>query len=54
MSKLEIQPRFIEVRISPLTFRSIDVGVVLDMMIHDIDIVLRLAARSRAGSTRSA
>jgi predicted dehydrogenase len=44
MSRLEIRPRFIEVtRISPMTFRSIDVGVVLDMMIHDIDIVLRLA-----------
>ncbi len=44
MNQLAIEPRFIEViRISPLTFRSIDVGVVLDMMIHDIDIVLRLA-----------
>jgi len=44
MSNLGISPRFIEVvRISPLTFRSIDVGVVLDMMIHDIDIVLQLA-----------
>src|SRR3954452_1755244 len=44
MGRLGIEPRFIEVtRISPLTFRSIDVGVVLDMMIHDIDIVLRLA-----------
>ena len=44
MIRLGIVPRFIEVtRISPLTFRSIDVGVVLDMMIHDIDIVLRLA-----------
>ena len=44
MSKLAVEPRFIEViRISPLTFRSIDVGVVLDMMIHDIDIVLKLA-----------
>jgi predicted dehydrogenase len=44
MSRLGIKPRFIEVtRISPLTFRSIDVGVVLDMMIHDIDIVLQLA-----------
>jgi len=44
MSKLSVRPRFIEViRISPLTFRSIDVGVVLDMMIHDIDIVLKLA-----------
>ena len=45
MSRLGIVPRFIEVnRISPLTFRSIDVGVVLDMMIHDIDIVLKLSA----------
>lgn len=44
MRQLNVNPRFIEVtRISPLTFRSIDVGVVLDMMIHDIDIVLRLA-----------
>ena len=44
MDRLQIRPRFLEVtRISPLTFRSIDVGVVLDMMIHDIDIVLRLA-----------
>src|SRR4029078_9485124 len=44
MGTLGIRPRFIEVtRISPLTFRSIDVGVVLDMMIHDIDIVLMLA-----------
>jgi predicted dehydrogenase len=44
MSKVAIEPRFIEViRISPLTFRSIDVGVVLDVMIHDIDIVLQLA-----------
>ncbi|HLL89739.1 MAG TPA: Gfo/Idh/MocA family oxidoreductase [Tepidisphaeraceae bacterium] len=44
MRRINLQPRFIEViRISPLTFRSIDVGVVLDMMIHDIDIVLSLA-----------
>jgi len=44
MRKLDIRPRFMEVtRISPMTFRSIDVGVVLDMMIHDIDIVLTLA-----------
>jgi predicted dehydrogenase len=44
MARLEVAPRFIEViRISPMTFRSIDVGVVLDMMIHDIDIVLKLA-----------
>lgn len=36
-------PRFVEVdRISPMTFRSVDVGVVLDMMIHDIDVLLML------------
>ena len=44
MSEINIAPRFMEVtRVSPFSFRSIDVGVVLDMMIHDIDIVLRLA-----------
>ncbi len=44
MLDLKISPGFMEViRISPLSFRSIDVGVVLDMMIHDIDIVLQLA-----------
>ncbi len=44
MLELDIAPGFLEVaRISPLSFRSIDVGVVLDMMIHDIDIVLQLA-----------
>lgn len=44
MRTLKVAPRFIEsIRISPMTFRSIDVGVVLDMMIHDIDIVLMLA-----------
>ena len=49
MRELRIAPQFIEVvRISPLTFRSIDVGVVLDIMIHDIDIVLNLAASEPA------
>ena len=39
----EIVPRFIEVhRVSPMTFRSVDVGVVMDMMIHDLDVVLWL------------
>jgi len=39
-----ITPRFMEIsRISPMTFRSLDVGVVMDMMIHDLDIVLTLA-----------
>jgi predicted dehydrogenase len=36
-------PRFIEChRLSPFPHRSLDVGVVLDLMIHDIDIVLGL------------
>ena len=43
VSELEIQPRYIEVdRVSPMTFRSIDVGVVFDIMIHDLDIVRML------------
>ena len=47
MKRLHIEPRFIEAnRVSPYPFRSSDVGVVLDVMIHDIDIILSLA-RSR-------
>jgi predicted dehydrogenase len=39
-----IQPGYIEaVRVAPFSFRSADIGVVLDLMIHDIDIVLHLA-----------
>jgi predicted dehydrogenase len=39
-----IVPRYIEAsRVAPFPFRSTDVGVVLDLMIHDIDIVLHLA-----------
>ncbi|MBU0549472.1 MAG: Gfo/Idh/MocA family oxidoreductase [Candidatus Omnitrophica bacterium] len=41
--KLIKNPRFIEChRLSPFPYRSLDVGVVLDLMIHDIDIVLGL------------
>lgn len=36
-------PRFIEsTRLSPFPNRSMDVGVVLDVMIHDIEIILQL------------
>jgi predicted dehydrogenase len=43
MQKYAIRPKFIEAhRISPFTFRSADVGVVLDMMIHDLDLVLMM------------
>ncbi|MEM8757780.1 MAG: Gfo/Idh/MocA family oxidoreductase [Planctomycetota bacterium] len=40
---LDIIPRFIEVhRVSPMTFRSVDIGVVMDMGIHDLDVVIML------------
>jgi len=45
MKRLDIEARFIEAhRISPYPFRSTDIGVVMDVMIHDIDIILSLAA----------
>ena len=45
MKRLNIKPKFIEAhRISPYPFRSTDIGVVMDVMIHDIDIILSLAA----------
>jgi len=45
MKRLNIEPKYIEAnRISPYPFRSTDIGVVLDVMIHDIDIILSLAA----------
>lgn len=38
------QPRYIRSeRVSPYTFRSTDIGVVLDLMIHDLDLVLAVA-----------
>ncbi len=43
IQRLNIRPRYIESqRISPFRFRSADIGVVADMMIHDIDIILHL------------
>ncbi len=46
MKTLEKQvgfPRFIEAeRLSPFPKRSMDIGVVLDLMIHDIEIILHL------------
>ena len=36
-------PQYIRAeRFSPFTFRSTDIGVVLDMMVHDIDLILSL------------
>lgn len=41
--KLIKEPKFIEChRLSPFPNRSLDIGAVLDLMIHDIDIVLGL------------
>ncbi|MCB9833328.1 MAG: Gfo/Idh/MocA family oxidoreductase [Planctomycetes bacterium] len=43
LEKLPFEARFIDSqRVSPFSFRSADIGVVLDMMIHDIDIILHL------------
>lgn len=41
--ELGLRPRFIEChRLSTFSFRSLDVGVVHDLMIHDLDLVLAL------------
>lgn len=43
LARLVKEPRFIEIhRLSPFTPRGTEVGVVLDLMIHDIDIILAL------------
>ncbi len=40
---LGLKPRFIEChRLAPFSFRSLDVGVVHDLMIHDLDLILDL------------
>jgi predicted dehydrogenase len=50
LGRYDLKPRFIETeRLSPCRFRSMDVGVVMDMMIHDLDLVLSLV-RSEAVS----
>lgn len=41
LQSIATEPRFIEThRLSPYPARSIDIGVVLDLMIHDLDLVL--------------
>lgn len=41
LQKIATEPRFIEThRLSPYPNRSTDIGVVLDLMIHDLDVVL--------------
>jgi predicted dehydrogenase len=41
LESVAIEPRFLEThRLSPYPARSTDIGVVLDLMIHDLDVVL--------------
>jgi predicted dehydrogenase len=41
--ELGLRPRFIEChRLAPFSFRSLDIGVVHDLMIHDLDLILHL------------
>ena len=43
LKEFDLNPKFIEVqRLAPYTIRGTDVPVVLDLMIHDIDIILSL------------
>jgi len=43
LEKILTKVGFIEVhRLSPYPFRSLDIGVVLDLMIHDLEVVLHL------------
>lgn len=43
VSEMALRPRFVEIhRLAPFSFRSQDVGVVLDLMIHDLDLLLRI------------
>jgi predicted dehydrogenase len=43
LEQMPIRPKFVSgERLSTYTFRSTDIGVVLDLMIHDIDLVLWL------------
>ncbi len=45
LDELAIRPKYINAeRLSTYTFRSTDIGVVLDLMIHDIDLLLALTS----------
>jgi predicted dehydrogenase len=41
LEEMLTRPRFIEAhRLSPYPFRSVEIGVVLDLMIHDLEVIL--------------
>jgi len=43
LEKRLTRPRFIEAhRLSPYPFRNVEIGVILDLMIHDLEIILHL------------
>jgi predicted dehydrogenase len=45
LDKMRVRPKYINAeRLSTYTFRSTDIGVVLDLMIHDLDLVLSMIA----------
>src|SRR5262249_57607299 len=45
LDSMPMRPKYIAAeRLSTYTFRSTDIGVVLDLMIHDIDLVLSMTA----------
>jgi predicted dehydrogenase len=47
LESVATEPRFIEThRLSPYSARSTDIGVVLDLMIHDLDVVLAFVKSS--------
>lgn len=51
LESLAVRPKFVNAeRLSTYTFRSTDIGVVFDLMIHDLDLLLSLiAAPVRSG-----
>lgn len=52
--KILTKPRFFEAhRLSPFTPRSLDIDVVMDLMIHDIDVILSLVS-SQVAEIRAA
>jgi predicted dehydrogenase len=47
LEELPIRPKYVNAeRLSTYTFRSTDIGVVLDLMIHDLDLILSLSTAS--------
>ena len=43
LERLAVRPKYINCeRLSTFTFRSTDIGVVLDLMIHDLDLILAM------------